>query len=260
MEHDDNVDDILESLGGGSFEDFLGQKQQRKVKEICEPTPASQMVPTDAATTDVPVVAERLSESSSSSETPVVEGASFIPAVPDVVGRGTELEVRKHELVGSYIVEHTVEYHVDEDWRKQYMSSYEDVVTNFTLEQALERRRKLERVVFLITAEQQGVQLGIAQLCQITNAKDRASILEEDRKHRARQAKRVISKERSATAGATEKRQAHPTVSKTGKGKGHKAVDTLKNMGHDEAYVTEQVKTLGWLDEATQAYIKKSFA
>jgi len=252
---DDNGDDL------NDFESFLRDKEKAWTKPALEMTPTDESrgevtpadVVADPSTSDTSSTetSENVPESPSQSAEFVVDGASL--------ERATKLAIHEHPIVHFYATEESVAYQLDAEWQKMFLDSRLIAVTEMTAEQIIERFHELDRNVFLIRAQQQGLRLALDEVLQTKSYADREKLLELDRKERLKNQNKLkvkIKSERQKGASATSVK----TASK-GKSKGQKTADTLiKVLMYDRETAEQHLKAQGLLDESTQAYVAKLFA
>jgi hypothetical protein len=256
MEQDErkDLDDILSGVDEleRSFEDYLTEKTK------C--IPLSEMRPTNVVDAEAHFSKEPNSataETSNTSDTSSANAAEsdnhVAPLMTDE--RGVKLTLHKHPIAGSYVTETTEAYSVDEEWQKVFAETHQIAVVDMTAEQIIQRYHTLDRTVFLIRAQQNGLRVGLEEVLKAETWQERNRLLEMDRKYKVRLSKKAVETSRSEARSNRGK-----PSSKTGKSKGAKTADTLHSMMMDQGAIERLLQQQGLLDEATQAYVKKLFA
>jgi hypothetical protein len=171
------------------FESFL----RKKVNECVTDVPTSQLTPTvpesqaapppspadtaDASTSESATSPQTLEENPQS-ERYHVRDAEERAIISRKLGVETavELEVREHPITGSHIVERQVVLTVDAEWMRISNESYTMAVVDLSCEKIIERIHDLNRLRFLIPAQQHGLQNALEELLKSRNAEDRAKL------------------------------------------------------------------------------------
>jgi|ERR1051325_4060276 hypothetical protein len=269
MEHrfdaGDDLDDVLESLvdenGADAFDAYL----RRKAERICISPSASELSPIDVEglSSSPASDAADVSSSATSSEAEGTGEASSSSDAPGVDDKATELRLHSHAIVGAYVTEATIELKVDEEWKRVFIETHAVSVQELTAEQVIERFHKLERTVFLIRAQQQGLRLALGDLLALRNAKDRSALLEMERELRLqnnRKAKDKVKKQRESKGEPKSGTTAKASSAGKGKSKGEKTADTLKSLMMDKPSMIQLIKTQNLWDDRVSAYVDKLFA
>jgi hypothetical protein len=246
---DEVPDEVLESLvDEPTFDSYL----DRKVSQCISPVEASKL--TEIVQPEPAHDVEANSSRETSSVIPVTNPLASSPSAR-VVDKSTELKLHEHPIVGSYVTEHSQGHSVDEEWQKVFVQTHIIAVQDMTAEQIIERFHTLDRSVFLIRAQQQGLRLALEDVLSTKNYKQREELLELDRKHRAavnRKAKVKFEKSGPSTGSAK--------PSGKGKTRGMKAADTFKSLMMTKEATLDMLKKQNLLDDSTAAYVNKSFA
>lgn len=249
---DDRGDDL------NDFDSYL------RNREAQWQVPVSEMKVTDTSTLDKDVAGatESSSSDSSSTETDVEEQQHAVSvSARNAEELATKLKLHEHAIVGTYVTEEKVPFTqegIDAEWQKMFIQSRQIGVTECTAEQIIERFHGLDRTVFLIRAQQQGLRLALEEVLATKSYADREKLLEMDRKFKA--------KANRAASGSTKQKVAREKSGQTlakaskGKSKGAKGADTFKMLGFDKVTTEKNLKDQNLLDESTQAYVNKLFA
>lgn len=258
MEHDwrklvDGSDDDAEP----DFESYLKQ-QEEKCKPISETKilNVGRLLPADSAEASVSseVSYSEVAETDESSSTISVSNVDA-KAIPTRATdeHQTKLDVRRHEIAGSYIQEEQVTIQHSDEWKEMFKRSYVIGVTELTPEKIIERFHELEHTVYLIRAQQGGLRLSLADLLKTKNAAERERLLELESTLK-RQANRRAS-------GKSTSKKAKSSASKAGKSKQTKLIDTfIDNLGFDKAATEAHLRKANLLDSSAQDYINSRFA
>jgi hypothetical protein len=233
------------------FESFL----RRKVEECTQDKPASLLTPTtpDAAPD---VVAD--SESPTSELIRAENPQSGLPPASAADVKVTELEVREHPIAGPHVVEHSVVLTVDSEWVRISNESYTMAVVDLSCEKIIERIHDLNRLRFLIPAQQFGLQNALEELLKSRNAEDRAKLTalmsENYRKLKAR-----TTPTTKAPRAPREKKVGSGAAS-AASGKGAKTAKQFHVLGFDREFTETKLKEQGLFDEATAKYVEKLYS
>lgn len=254
MEHRDRNGDELGYLIGGnvddSFEDYLARKAEG-LKWLADQVITETPLPEENTAS----AAEESSRSETTDQPDETQSGVASLSAHDAEEKRTKLELRSRPLVGSgaeipYVVETTEAFSVDAEWQKVFNDTYMIAVVECTAEQVIKRYHDLDRAIYLMKAQQNGLRVALETLLKAETASERNRLLEMDRKHKVRQAKKAVESIRSSRK---------PSVSK-GKSKAAKAADTLFGLKMSKAMILGTLKTQGILDDAAEAYVNKLFA
>lgn len=269
MEHDRKLkqrDELDELLGveeaQPDFENFLKRKAETwkadpitnlselEILESLEhplPKAESKSAPDAEASSDT-----------TSDSTGIVETGNLesLPFALGADGRTTELQVHTHPIVGTYITEVVADAKVDEDWKRTYIKTYEIAVVEMTPEQVIHKFHELERMIYLMRAQQQALRGPVLeQLLRAETAQERERLLDLDRKERNKSQKRAKGevKPKKAASGVTK------PSSKTGKSKLQKSIDTLHGLGMTRIATEAKLRASNMWDDSLVSYLDSLF-
>jgi hypothetical protein len=257
---DEDFADMEDSSGSeNDFESFLRKKVERCIQD----KPASQLNSIPALDVEVEVKPatsipiQGIVQREEPSSALVVENiGSRDVKVTELSTKTSDLGTRKEEL----LVEEQKVLQVDEEWVRISNESFTIAVVNLSCEQVIAKFHDLNRLRFLIPAQQYGLQKALEELLKSRNAEDRAKLLEMDKAYRSKQ------KARSATSG--ERKEKKPKEPKEKKAVASasfkatpatKAIDMLKSLGFDKGYILNNLMERGLMDKLTGAYLAKVF-
>lgn len=265
---DDNQRDDSSTDPEQDFESFL----RRKVDECVQDVPVSQLTPTVPETQEKPNPADTAGPSTSESptsplipeENPQSEHLHASDAVVrDIISRNlavetaTELEIREHPKTGAHVVEHQVVLTVDAEWVRISNESYTMAVVDLSCEKIIERIHDLNRLRFLIPAQQFGLQNALEELLKSRNSEDRAKLTalmsENYRKLKAR------STPSSKTPREKKDKAVGKGASMNASSKGQKLIKSLHGLGFDKGFAETKAKEQGLFDAGTAAYMEKIY-
>jgi hypothetical protein len=167
--------------------------------------------------------------------------------------RVSDLGSRKEEV----LVEEQRVMQVDEEWIRISNESFTTAVVNLSCEQVITRFHDLNRLRFLIPAQQYGLQKALEELLKSRNSEDRAKLLELDKAYRSKQKARSATPKEKKPKVAKEKRAV--TMGNFKATAGTKSAESLKALGFDKAYIVNNLMERGLLGKIEGAYIAKLF-
>jgi hypothetical protein len=237
-----------------NFENFLKDKEKQwksplEIPDRITPTPK----PADT-------VVDVSSPESSSTVTgdadlpPLLNDASV--AERQAQEHTTLLSIKEKPIVGldtseRYLSETSIVISVDAEWQKIFVDGRVTAITSMKAEAVIERIHSLDRTIFLIKAQQQGLKLGLEELLAIESASERARLLEMDRKYRSKRSRSAVEvKSKKVSAG----------TKSAGKSKVIKGIDTLHSLMMSKEGILKKLRDRDELNETTQAYVEKLFA
>jgi hypothetical protein len=269
MEHDDRDDkdfaDILKGVDEPErdFESFLKEKDKEWKAD-----------PIVSELREIPVADDAVGNFSSGTNSPrtpeTSEPGESTPA-GDAAERATKLALHSHPVAGRYVTETTEPVRIDPEWvdvfnktvqhpEKSREILIEDVIkktftTQFSVEKAtpeqiIEHYHSLDRCIYLIKAHQNGIRTTLEDMLRTETHQRRVELLELDRKHRVKTAKKAVDSIRE--------KRTKPSKA-TGKSKAHKMIDTLKGLAMDRPTIEQNLTAVGLLDDSSKAYLDKLF-
>jgi hypothetical protein len=171
----------------------------------------------------------------------------------------TQLHVRGKEGY-QYITETVAPSTVDEEWKKVFIESYKMGVTSMSAEQIVTRFHDLERTIYLIRAQQQGIRLSLEDVLQATSIAERIRVMEMDKKLKIRAVRKSADPEgRKGSKPKTEASKAKATKKYSAAVK--KSIDLyIETFGWSKAQITEKFLSLGKLTQEAKDYLDDCFS
>lgn len=232
-----------------SFDDFLTRRLKSEVDRACQqngkPISEERLSPIPS----VESVEEGSLSSSNLSETSEITPQNNLHVASVVEEKAVHLEIKQHEIVGSYVSEEVVTHEIDEEAREIYINAFQTGVTELSLEEITKRIHKIDRTCTILRRAQQGYRLSIEEHLKKLNAKGRAEWEKLDQSEREKylsRKTRVKDKDRTAKV--------------TGKGKGIKSATAFIALGYDKDMVISKLEHLAVYDEGTKAFVQEKFA
>jgi hypothetical protein len=241
------------------FESFL----RRKVEQCTQDVPTSQLTTTaldQSESSSLPAnTVEEGFGSTTSEATPETSLPSELPLANVAEEKVTEYSISDaHPVAGRHVVERQVTLRVDEEWVRISNESYNKAVVDMTPLEIIQRQHDLNKLRFLIPAQQFGLQNALEELLKKETAENRAKytalISENVKSLRAR------SQPKEGTPKKARDKKVGSGATGAVSGKGQKVAKQFHTMGFDAGFTETKLKEQGLWNDNVEVYVKKLYA